>query len=381
VTVTLATTARASAGSSPTRNPQHPRQERRRSPARTTWEPWRDWAVIALANHAMLLTIALLHLHGVDLLVASVPLAVGFAVGTLTVLHDAGHRMFGRRSLPNVLAVQTSTPLGLWVGHWTRKHRVHHKLSQVYPLDEATRSSAMVRFHPGAPRRAAHQWQHIYTWFLYGLAWMGELRSQLTYLRTGIVTGDGVTPAGERARSFVLEKLLCAAVLLPYALLLGVGRLGILLVASMTVASVLTAIALVVGHINEDLDPPCVPPGRDWFPHLMRTTASFSTDSTLMRYLTGGMTHHLVHHLRPLALRSEFPALHRTLVPDVVASTGLPHAEYATLSGAVAGHWRRLRELGQPDRVPVPCAARITMSVAMPIAEPGRTAGVHVSLQ
>ncbi len=317
---------------------------------RRRWEPWRDWAVITVVNHLMLLTVALLHPHGLLLIAAAVPVSVGFAIGTVTVLHDAGHRMFSARTWPNVLAVQTSTPAGLWAGHWTLKHRMHHKLSQVYPFDEATRSSAMVRLHPAAPSNSWQRWQHLYVWPLYGLVWVGEIRSQLRFLRNGEITGMQSPPsARSRTVSFAAEKALWLLILLPYAWLLGVGSLTILLVAVETFASLIAAVVLVVGHINEGLLPGTEPPGRAWAAYLVRTTVSFSTDSTLMRWLTGGMTHHLAHHLRPVAVRSELPALHRTVVRDVVVATGVPLAEYRTMRAAIAGHWRRLRELGRPD--------------------------------
>lgn len=327
---------------------------------RRRWEPWRDWAVIALVNHLLLTAVVLLHPHGLLLVLAAVPVSVGFATGTLTVLHDAGHRMFSSRSWPNMLAVQTSTPAGLWVSHWTRKHRMHHKLSQVYPFDESTRPSAMVRLHPAAPSKRWQRGQHLYVWPLYGLVWLGEIRSQLRYLRTGEIPGMQPQPRRERIASFVTEKGLWLLVLLPYAWLLGVGSLTILLVAVETFASLITAVVLVVGHINEGLVPGTEPPGRTWATYLVRTTASFSTDSTLMRWLTGGMTHHLAHHLRPVAVRSELPALHKTVVRDVVLSTGVPLAEYRTFPAAVAGHWRRLRELGRPDAPVTPvCTAGV----------------------
>jgi linoleoyl-CoA desaturase len=349
VTNTLYTTGRAGAPV------PAQRQGARRSLAalpRRRWEPWRDWAVITLANHALLVTIALVHPHGALLLLAAVPLGLGLAIGTLTVLHDAGHRMYSGRAWPNVFAVQTSTPAGNWVGHWTLKHRVHHKLAQVYPYDEATRSSNMVRLHPGAPGKPWQRQQHLYAWALYGLAWLGELRSQLRYLRNGDIPGIETPPGRERLASFTAEKALCLLVLAPYAWVLGLGTLAILLAAAETFGSVFAAIVLVVGHINDRLAPTTQPPaGRGWTAHLLRTTASFSTDSVLMRWLTGGMTLHLAHHLRPVAVRSELPRLNQTVVRNVAGAAGLEPVVYATFPQAVAGHWRRLRDLGQPAAI------------------------------
>lgn len=321
-------------------------------------EPWRDWAVLALLNHGQLLVVASLRPGWPWLLLAALPLGGTLAIGTLTVLHDAGHRRFARAEWPNVLAVQTSVPLGLWVGHWTLKHRVHHRVSQVYPLDEATRSSSLLRLHPAVEPRPIHRYQHLYAWALYGLAWAGELRSQLTYLRTGSVSGTDTPRGPARVRSFLTEKALCALVLTPYTLIAGAGRLAVYLLIAMTFGSVLAAVVLVVGHINVGLEPTSeAPTGREWPGHLVRTTASFSTSNTAVRWLTGGMTHHLAHHLRPVAARRELPALHRSLVPQVAAAAGERQVDYPTLTSATRSHFQRLRELGRPARTSRPAVA------------------------
>jgi linoleoyl-CoA desaturase len=309
--------------------------------------------VLAVLNHAQLLAVALIKPSWPWLLLAAVPFAFTLAIGTLTVLHDAGHKRFSREAWPNVLVVHTCVPLGLWVTHWTLKHRVHHKASQVYPIDEATRSN-LVRMHPGVPLRGFHRYQHIYAWFLYSLAWVGELNSQFTYVVKGNVIGVPVPDRGARIRSFLVEKAICAVVLLPYILLLGPAELAVYVVAAMSFGAVLAAIVLVVGHINEGLDPPsAVPSQKEWSRHLVRTTASFNLGSRPVRWLTGGMTHHLAHHLKPVAPRHELPRLQETVVQDVVARSGLPEVVFPTLTRATISHYRRLRELGRAESIPL----------------------------
>jgi linoleoyl-CoA desaturase len=292
------------------------------------------------------------------LLLLAIPLGVTLSTATLTVLHDAGHRRLSRRTWPNVLAVQTAAPVGLWVGHWTLKHRVHHRVTQVYPLDDATRSSGIVRLHPGAPLWRVHRYQHVYAWAMYTLAWLGELRSQVTFVRTGVIAGIDAPPFVRRLGSFVLEKGLCVLFLAPYGVLLGVGHLALLLVAAMTVGSICAAVINVVGHINVGLVPTSTAPrGSEWSAHIVRTTASFSLESRAMRWLTGGLTHHLAHHLRPIAPRADLPTLHNTLVMDIAKTAGVPVTVYPNLSTAVRGHLRTLRVLGEPAPEPLRTAA------------------------
>jgi linoleoyl-CoA desaturase len=314
-------------------------------------EPWRDWAVLGLFNNGLLAAVAVVRPSLPWLMLTALPLGLGLATATLTVLHDAGHRRLSSHLWLNVLAVQTAAPVGLWVAHWTLKHRVHHRVTQIYPLDENTRSSGLVRLHPSAPRLRVHRGQHFYAWLLYGLAWVGELRSQLGYVRSGMP--GGAPGRAARARSFGAEKALCALVLVPYVWFIGPGRLAMLLVVAMTLGSAVAAVILVVGHINTGLSPTSdAPEGREaWATHLLQTSASFSTQSWVTRWLTGGMTHHLAHHLRATAPRGELPILHTTTVAELSAATGSPIVEYPTLASAVAGHWRALRDLGRPEAV------------------------------
>jgi linoleoyl-CoA desaturase len=328
-----------------------------RLPARRRWEPWRDWAVITVLTHASLLFAVLVNPHGFGIVLAAVPLSMTFALGTITVLHDAGHRMFSPRPWVNAVAVQLAAPGGLWSAHWALKHRVHHKYSQIYPYDESTHSSSALRFHTATPVTSPLRYQHVYAWGIYCLAWLGEFRSQLRFLRTGEISGLEPTPARKRVLSFVAEKALFVVVVSGYAWALGIGRFLIFLAIAETFASILVALALVVGHINQGLvasDDPEIA----WAENLMLSTASFSTQSTLARWLSGGLSLHLAHHLRPVAVRSELPELHRTVVQQVAARTGLPVVEFPTFRAAVVGHRQRLRELSTSDPATAPLPQR-----------------------
>jgi linoleoyl-CoA desaturase len=301
-----------------------------------------------VATHASLLLAVLLDPHGIAIVLAAVPLAFTFALGTITVLHDAGHRMFSPRPWINAVAVQLAAPGGLWTAHWALKHRVHHKYSQIYPHDESTHSSSALRFHTATPVTPVLRYQPVYAWGIYCLAWLGEFRSQLRFLRTGEISGLEPTPARTRVLSFVGEKLLFVVVVSGYAWALGVGRFLIFLAITETFASILVALALVVGHINTGLvasDDPEIA----WAENLMLSTASFSTESTLARFLSGGLSLHLAHHLRPVAIRSQLPEVHRTVVQQAAVRTGLPVVEFPTFWAAVRGHRRRLRELSLPE--------------------------------
>jgi linoleoyl-CoA desaturase len=316
-------------------------------------EPWRDWAILAVVIHGILLATAIASPGFGWIFLIAIPLGLILSTAVLTVEHDAGHRRFGKGLWPNIFATQTAAPVGLWVVHWTKKHQVHHKVTQVYPLDDATRASGLVRLHPSAPYWHVHRFQHLYAWFLYGLAWAGELRSQVNYMRTGELAGVTPPPHRERVRSFALEKLICGLVLLPYIIILGPAKLAFLMLIAMTVASMFAAVVLSVGHIAEGLTPGSTAPrGREeWEANLVRTSASFNTKSHTLHWITGGLTHHLAHHLRAGVSREDLKTVHQNEVVEAARASGIEQVEYPTLTSAVIGHRNQLRALGRADAV------------------------------
>jgi linoleoyl-CoA desaturase len=311
-------------------------------------EAYLDWAVIALFNNAVLLTIALIMPPLAILLPVSLVLGLGFAMGAITVLHNAGHHRYSQRYWPNMLAVQSAVPVGLWVAHWTLKHRIHHRLPAAYPDDAFTQAGGMLRLHPLAPHRPFHRFQHVYAWFMYPLAWAADMQSQLKYLATGEVSGlRSRPPASRRLGSFAIEKAAAAAVLLPYVLLAHGIRLLLFLCVATLFAGLLVGCVVAIGHINVGLEYAVMDSsGRDWTAYVVATTASFSTDGWFLPWLTGGLTHHLAHHLRPLATREELRGLHTRMAGQGEVRPGLRVVEFRTMRAALHGHGQALKRLG-----------------------------------
>lgn len=146
-----------------------------------------------------------------------------------------------------------------------------------------------------------------------------------------------------RLRSFLAEKVTTALVLLPYVLATGPSRIALVLAGALTVASLLAALVLLVGHVNVGVTDE---PGAPFLRQVLTSTVAFSTSSVWLRRLTGGLTHHQVHHLRPHAPRSAFAQLHVEMVVPTAQERSLPVHEFPTLRSAVVGHFRTMRELG-----------------------------------
>lgn len=314
-------------------------------------EAWLGWAAYAGAVHIQLVGLAILHLGAGFRFVQIVLLAATLASALLSVVHDAGHSEFSRRAWVNVLAAQVAVPMGLWVSQYRIKHRAHHQQANLYGVDEATTPHPLLRVHPQAPCRPVHRYQHLYAPTLYALAWVGDLRSQVRFLRTGVAGGERVGTVRSRTMSYAAEKALTVALLLPYALIAGPARFALTLAGVILMASLFAALVLIAGHVNVGL---VDEPEATFVERAFTTTAAFSTASPWMRRLTGGLTHHHVHHLRPHAPRSTFAAMHTDLIVPMAAEKGLPVIEFPTMGAAIAGHFRELRALGEESTVASP---------------------------
>lgn len=112
-----------------TRAESRPHRKRRRADL----EAYRDWALITIANHSLLVLFVAITVPALAEAILALLLGAGLAIGTITVLHDAGYSRFGKRYLPNMLATQSAVPIGLWVAQRTLKHQVHHRLPANYP--------------------------------------------------------------------------------------------------------------------------------------------------------------------------------------------------------------------------------------------------------
>lgn len=308
-------------------------------------EAWWDWALVMGAVHLPLVVLAIGPENPVIVVLATALLGIGLAMGGVIVLHHAAHRRFGRSWRANAVALHSAAPSGFWLRHWAAKHQVHHRVPAVYPDDAFTNVAAgILRFHPMAPLRPWHRYQPVYAWLVYALAWLGDLVSQLIFLHTGVVSGADQDERFPRVQSFLLEKAMAGVVLAPYVALAGdPARLLLCLAISLLLGGLVAACLVVVGHINVGIrTDPDLP--SDWREHVLATTASFSTGSSLVSVFSGGLTLHAAHHLRPAGTRRELRDLHDQL--QRARDPARPLIEFVTFRAALHGHVTTLKQLG-----------------------------------
>jgi linoleoyl-CoA desaturase len=99
-----------------------------------------------------------------------------------------------------------------------------------------------------------------------------------------------------------------------------------------------------IGHVNRELDYDD-PPQRDWTRHIVATTVAFSTKSRFIAWITGGLSLHVTHHLRPNDSRDELRSVHLQLRDTRQAGQVI---ELPSFWAALRGHYAQLKALGRP---------------------------------
>ena len=141
-----------------------------------------------------------------------------------------------------------------------------------------------------------------------------------------------------------------------YMLVLPVLVLGkpILLVAASfllvhLVVGLSVALVFQTTHTVEDTH---FPTARNEFEngvyHIFATTADYATTNPLVGWLTGGLNHHIVHHLCPFVCHTHYAPLTQ-IVKETAAEFGIPYRQNPTMSKAIWQHLVLLRQLGTAD--------------------------------
>lgn len=82
--------------------------------------------------------------------------------------------------------------------------------------------------------------------------------------------------------------------------------------------------------------------------HIFATTADYSTSKPVVGWLTGGLNHHVVHHLCPYVCHTHYAPLTR-IVQRTAAEFGISYRQNRTMTSAIRHHLTLLRQLGQAD--------------------------------
>lgn len=85
---------------------------------------------------------------------------------------------------------------------------------------------------------------------------------------------------------------------------------------------------------------------EDFVHYTLATTADFAVESLVVTWLTGGLNHHIVHHICPQVCHIHYPSLTR-IVRETAEEFNVFYKHHRTMTAAVRAHLSFLKELGE----------------------------------
>ena len=280
--------------------------------------------------------------------------AVGF-----NIQHDGGHSAYSERRWINRVMAYTMDLIGASSYVWKHRHNIiHHTYTNITGHDGDVDLGFLGRLTPHQPRLSFHRFQHFYLWPLYGFVtakW--HLMDDFNSVRRGKIGETSFPrPKGKDLVYFLGGKALFFSlaffipmIWFPWYIVAGVYFLATFL------QGIVMSMVFQLAHVIEHAEFP-MPEGDSmrmeaaWAVHQVQTTVNFAMDNRVVCWYTGGLNYQIEHHLFPHVCHLNYPKLSK-VVASVCDEYGVEYNTYKTVSGAVAAHYRWLKEMGQPEVV------------------------------
>jgi linoleoyl-CoA desaturase len=270
----------------------------------------------------------------------------------LNIAHDSNHNAISSHPTVNKTLNYVFDLCGINSYMWRiLHHRGHHSCINLHGEDDALTGRGLLRFTPHEPRTPLHRFQHIYVFFLYALFSLDYVF--VRDFECFFFPTHGYLKRTKHPLREYLILFLSKAFYLIYMLILPVVLLG---KSYLLVAAAFVLVHLVVGlsvalvfQTTHTVDSTYFPSDRGEFEngvyHIFATTADYATTNPLVSWLTGGLNHHIVHHLCPFVCHTHYAPLTR-IVQQTAEEFGVPYRQNPTMTRAIWHHLILLKQLG-----------------------------------
>ncbi len=298
------------------------------------------YSVLIFVNPPLWISIFLAILMGFNLAV------LGF-----NVMHEGGHQSFSKYTWLNSVAAYFLNALGGNTHFWKVKHNInHHTFTNIAGIDSDINVEPFMRLHPNQPKHAAHRYQHIYWFLLYGISYMAWVFYDdfEKYFSRKIVANMAPKslPLKEQL-VFWTTKILYVFIYIALPIIM-IGWLKALIgfVIVTFVCGLFISIVFQLAHVVEITDFPLESKiEKEWAIHQIGTTSNFGTSSKLLFWLLGGLNFQVEHHLFPRVSHIHYPQISR-LVKETCQEFNIAYHEYTSMAKAFVSHLVYLRKMG-----------------------------------
>ena len=296
------------------------------------------------------------------ILLMFVLMGFGMAGIGLSVMHDANHGSCSKNKWVNKLLGSIIYLIGGNPLNWKIQHNVlHHSYTNIDGLDEDIDPGGVLRFSPHKKWRPAFKYQHIYSWFLYGLmtlSWSSirDFKQLYRFKRQGLV-GNKKYPFNKAMTNLIIGKIsyFIFSLVIPLIMLDIPWYMVLLFFFIMHfITGFILSIIFQPAHVVPSSEYPMPDANGDvysnWAIHQLFTTANFAPKSKLFSWYVGGLNFQIEHHLFPTICHVHYKKISE-IVKKTTAEYGLPYHSVKTFGKAVWDHAILLKRLGQEDFV------------------------------
>lgn len=285
-------------------------------------------------------------------------MSLGLAGIGLSIMHDANHGAYSNKSWVNTLLGYSINMVGANAFNWKVQHNVlHHTYTNVHEEDEDISPRGALRLTPHTPWKRVHKFQFIYAWFLYGLmtiVWMvfKDFARMARYQRNGMAQKQKANVPMEWAILIATKVFYISYIfIIPVAITdLAWWQVLVGIFIMHYIAGFILAIIFQPAHVIEGTEFPLPDESNhlenNWAIHQLLTTTNFGNRSRWFSWYVGGLNFQIEHHLFPNVCHVHYRKI-SGIVKETAAEFGLPYKSAKTFMGALAGHGRLLRQLGQ----------------------------------
>ncbi|MGB0429464.1 MAG: fatty acid desaturase family protein [Bacteroidia bacterium] len=288
-------------------------------------------------------------------------MGLGKAAIGLCIMHDANHGAVSKKKWVNDLLSYSLNVIGGSSTNWKIQHNYkHHTYTNVEGHDDDIAPAKILRFSPHADFKPIHKYQHWYAWFFYGLmtfSWImfKDYKEIVKYHKDGLLDKHKTSFAKEMS-IIIITKIIYITYMLILPIVFTSMPIWFVLFGFFTmhfVAGFILAIIFQPAHVLEENDFIDVDKNQtviedSWFSHQLKTTADFAQNNRLFSWFVGGLNFQVEHHLFPSIAHVHYHKI-APIVKETAQEFGIPYHSYKTFTGAVIGHFKMLRALGNPN--------------------------------
>ncbi len=290
-------------------------------------------------------------------LMAIVSAVLGLALASIgfNVMHDACHGSYSSKKWVNELLGYTINTLGGNAFIWKQKHNIiHHTYVNVDGLDDDIAKSPLIRQCHTQKWVPAHRVQHLYLPLVYAItsfAWAFIMDFTKYFTNKVYKTPLQKMSAWDHAIFWFSKIMYVVAYVLVPLYFLGGANFALFFCVMHYFKGTALALVFQLAHVVEEVEFETASTEdkvieNEFAIHQVKTTANFAMDNIFVNWYVGGLNFQIEHHLFPRISHVHYPAL-SPLVQKHCELNGIEYNYNKTMIGAIASHWRFMKELGK----------------------------------